>query len=188
MDDTMLVVGGWSFESTNKSQIRCLSDVETFNPKFPSRKDIENFPYCISGHRIAKIENMVVICGGMDEKKSARNECYKLYSGHSTWMAMPSMNHRRSNFGMSTINSSHILVFGGISNYDSMSTALNKIEIFDGRNWNLKKDAPIKIHSGCLLSLNESHLITIGGVQNNITKVLLRYYICIHAYIRNNLQ
>ena len=175
----MLVVGGWSFDSTNKSQTRCLSDVETFNPKFQSRKDIENFPYCISGHRITKIKDMVVICGGMDEKKNARNECYKLYGGQSTWMAMPSMNHRRSNFGMATINRSHILVFGGISDYDGMSTAMNKIEIFDGRNWHLKKDAPIKINSGCLLSLNESHLITIGGIQNNITKVL-HMYSCIY--------
>ena len=124
---------------------------------------------------MAKIKNMVVICGGMDEKKNARNECYKLYSGQSTWRAMPSMNHRRSNFGMSAINSSHILVFGGISNYDGLSTAMNKIEIFDGRNWHFKKDAPIEIHSGCLLPLNESHLITIGGVQNNITKVLHMY-------------
>ena len=178
----MLVVGGWSFDSTNKKKIRCLKDVETFNPRLQSSKDIESFPYCISGHRIAKIKNMVVICGGMDEKKRARDQCYKLYSGQSNWMAMPSMNHRRSNFGMSAINSSHILVFGGFSNYDGMSTAMNKIEIFDGQNWHFKKDAPIKIHSGCLLSLNESHLITIGGVQNNITKVL-HLYLCIYINI-----
>ena len=81
------------------------------------------------------------------------------------------MIHRRAYFGMSAINSSHIIVLGGISNYDGKSTVIDKIEVYDGAKWYVKKEAPFKVHSGCLLPLNESHLIAVGGTQKDVLEV-----------------
>ena len=174
--DEILVIGGWNLNSWETKE-NFLRDAELFSPTTQEKDESYSFSYSVRGHRGSALMNSLVICGGTDANNIVKNNCYRLSKGEDIWRPLPNMKHPRSYFGMSVIHPNQIIVVGGITIQDNSATTLNSVEWYNGQKWQSKKDAPFSVHSGCLVPLNETHLVLIGGMQEDKKRVRKLYLV-----------
>ncbi len=120
-----------------------------------------------------------IICGGeASTSPYYRSECYTL---DSSWTALPSMKSPTANgqFAPSPFaNKSHHLVSsGGYNGQDS----LNRMDVLTHQGWEGLTALPEAIHAHCMLLVNSTTLMTIGGSNGN---TLNKTYI-FHSWSQN---
>ena len=114
------------------------------------------------------VKTTPIICGGYTNVYSS--ECHTFVNG--TWMSSPSLNEARG-YSASVIFSSEgrveddiILITGGQNNVEGV---LSTVESFDGQIWNetMFADLPTTILLHCMVKINNSMLMLIGGTIDN---------------------
>jgi hypothetical protein len=106
-----------------------------------------------------------IICGGQASiSPTHRSECFTL---DSSWTALPSMKTPTSwgQFAPSPFaNKSHHLVSSG---GHSGQVAFNRMDVLTQQGWEGLTALPEAIHVHCMLLVNSTTLMTIGGVNGN---------------------
>jgi len=134
-------------------------------------EDIPDFP--VKGFLIGRTgqlfrKTMPIICGGSNLQYSLC-ECHALYKGKWTYIA--SLKECRSEAQMVTLTypdgKEILLIIGGATR----SSILSTVELFDGDTWNLNVIAkmPQAIAGHCVVKINETTLMVIGGAIHIIS-------------------
>ena len=97
-----------------------------------------------------------LICGGwpMTER------CYQLNTTNE-WQEAPRLPSAREALAM-TSTAQTIFIIGG---WDG--SRLNEFHQLKGGSWHSLSSLPIKVRSHCLVALNSTHLLNIGGYDSN---------------------
>jgi len=129
--------------------------------------DLPSLPFSLYGATgQLHFKTTPIICGGSDT--SYKSECHTFSNG--TWKSSPSLNEYRT-YSASAIFSNPnkedddiILITGGCN-----GTTLSSVESYDGQIWNEETfaDLPNTVLLHCMVKLNNSMLMLIGGLFNN---------------------
>ena len=109
-----------------------------------------------------------IICGGIKaERYVDACDCFELKSGR--WVPIASLSECRQyapSLNLLFQNEEWLIITGGT---DTSSELKNSVEAFDGNSWSLEKVSPlpISISGHCMVRVNESTLLSIGGFENN---------------------
>ena len=160
-----MVVGGKLGEKnfTDSVEIFDLSSNEAVSPEFPK------FPFKTAFAKgISNRNNTPMVCSGFP---SVTKSCQIFEQGR--WKSGPAMKVPRWNFGIAKISinsSAEFLVTGGLHvDLQSSSLGLNSAEVLTKTGWELnQRQLPICVYGHCMLSVNSTSVMLIGGVQGSI--------------------
>ena len=96
-----------------------------------------------------------LICGGKSNR-IAIDTCYKL--NKNEWREAPQLPSARYAFAMTNTDST-IFISGGYTG----GTYLNDLHLLNGGSWQPLSQMPIKVIQHCLVAINGTHLLNIGG-------------------------
>ncbi len=101
-----------------------------------------------------------IICGG--EQNNARsNKCYSLEN--NVWVSSASMNSVRVDAARAQLQDGKLLVTGGYNE----STVLSSAEMLTEEGWKSNiPSIPVTIYSHCMVTVNSTTVMVIGGSQN----------------------
>ena len=95
-----------------------------------------------------------LICGG--DKETSTDKCYQL--NKNEWREAPQLPSARYAFAMTNTDST-IFISGGYTG----GTYLNDLHLLNGGSWQPLSPMPIKVIQHCLVAINGTHLLNIGG-------------------------
>ncbi len=127
-----------------------------------SCKNLPNFPKAIFA-AVGKLrfEQSPIICGG-DQNGLASNKCFSLENNE--WVFSDSINLVRVKAAAAQLQDGKLLVTGG---YDSSGSSINSAEMLTEEGWESNiPSLPVTINSHCMVTVNSTTVIAIGGVQN----------------------
>ena len=106
------------------------------------------------------LDNIPLVCGGMNEDGETSKSCFKMISA-SKWQQVTDMSVERSSFS-AVVTKRGFLVVGGL---DRGKRVVQSVEILPNitENFVRKKDFKKQISGGCMSVLNDSTIILIGG-------------------------
>ena len=124
---------------------------------------LPKYPLRVYGAKGAQLHNDLVICGGVDiylGSYAVIPQCFKFDATTLSWNEIFSMGEKRCFHGMTTTNDT-IFVCGGNSN--SSKTC----EKFENGRWSYIQSLPTKLSSPCMLAINATTIVTIGGYDDS---------------------
>ena len=163
----LLVLGGQNSEYSDVAEI---IDLDAPNKNC---ENLHNFPYAVKMPTGGLLSNgSPVICGGALYGSTPVNECFSYFN--NSWSAFPSMALPRFISAVSASpypNGSHrFLVTGGIG-------GLNSGEVLTDIGWqNLTTHLPTSIYGHCMVHINSTTAVIIGGTQNQIYSTPYTYF------------
>jgi hypothetical protein len=102
-----------------------------------------------------------IICGGRQNDVSS-NKCYSLEN--NKWVSSASMNSVRVDAAAAQLKAGKLLVTGG---YDGSGSILNSAEMLTEKGWESNiPSLPVTINGHCMVTVNSTTVMVIGGVQN----------------------
>ena len=102
-----------------------------------------------------------IICGGLQNDVSS-NKCYSL--DNNEWISSASMNSVRAYAAAAQLKDGKLLVTGG---YDGSGSIFNSAEILTEKGWESNiPSLPVTINGHCMVTVNSTTVMVIGGVQN----------------------
>ena len=156
-EDHLLVIGGYGG--------RYLSEVEMISLGTQDKVcQPLKLDYPVYGHSSVVTSRGVITCGGWN---GTRLKTCTLQTKEGETKPFPSMIRSRSHFGMVVMDQS-LIVVGGMGALGKME----KIGLSDNE-W-VEEDLPFKVRYHCVVSINETMVIAIGGAdERNVSK---RYF------------
>jgi N-acetylneuraminic acid mutarotase len=129
----------------------------------PTCKNPPNFPakvYSVIGG--LGFNGNPIICGGRQNNVHS-NKCYSLENNE--WVSSASMNAVRVAAAAAQLQDGKILVTGGD---DRSGSSLNSAEILTEEGWESNiPSLPVTIYGHCMVTVNSTTVMAIGGFQNN---------------------
>jgi hypothetical protein len=103
-----------------------------------------------------------ILCGGY-QNGSHSNKCYSLEN--NDWVSSASMNSVRVEAAAAQLKDGKLLVTGG---QDGSFSDLNSAEMLTEEGWKTNiPSLPVTIRYHCMVTVNSTTVMAIGGVQNN---------------------
>jgi hypothetical protein len=103
-----------------------------------------------------------IICGG-EQNGAPSNKCFSLENNE--WISSASMNSVRAYAAAAQLKDGKLLVTGGY--YDASFSSLNSAEMFTDEGWESNMPSlPVTITRHCMVTVNSTTVMAIGGVQN----------------------
>jgi hypothetical protein len=103
-----------------------------------------------------------IICGG-DQKDVPSNKCYSFENNE--WVSSASMNSERVNAAAAQLQDGKLLVTGG---WNGSGFSLNSAEMLTEEGWESNiPSLPVTIYAHCMVTVNSTTVMVIGGVQNS---------------------
>ena len=160
-DGILVVLGG------NDDRAR-LADVEMLNLTATNAVQMASqfrLPEVVLRQQTTIWNGTILTCGG--EPRGGKTARCDISLKGKTTKKFPSMNHKRTYFGMITMNET-VTVIGG--DYHTYAT----VELYDENQqiWVNKKDAPVSIYNYCILPYSTDEIILIGGHQKTGKRVI----------------
>jgi hypothetical protein len=101
-----------------------------------------------------------ILCGGV-QNDARSNKCYSLENNE--WAYSASMNSERVHAAAAQLQDGKLLVTGGVNGSD-----LNSAEMLTEEGWERNiPSLPVTIFAHCMVTVNSTTVMAIGGVQNN---------------------
>ena len=163
----LLVCGGFT------KNIGASDSCEVVDLKSPSTvcKNMTNFPVKVRGsfgYLGSKKEQ--VICGGF-QNEIPSNKCYSLEN--RVWVSSNSMNEARAISPAAQLGNGKVLVTGGFNG----SSQLNGAEMLNEVGWENEVTAlPFTVAFHCMVAINSTTLMLIGGLQNGLISGKTYYF------------
>ncbi len=102
-----------------------------------------------------------ILCGGV-QNNDLSNKCYSLENNE--WVFSASMNSVRVEAATAQLKDGKLLVTGGADG----SASLNSAEMLTEEGWESNiPTLPVTIHPHCMVTVNSTTVMAIGGVQND---------------------
>ena len=155
LEDNLLILGGCAAgdrgdrQISNAELIKLKTDANTCKPL--------KLEYSVYGHSSVASSRGIITCGGYTTNFVMT--C-TLQTNNGETRSFPSMNRSRSKFGMVVMNQTLIIV-GGYPATDKME----RISM-NGDEW-IEEDLPFSLWNHCVVSINETTVIAIGGSDYN---------------------
>ncbi len=103
-----------------------------------------------------------ILCGGL-QNGAYSNKCYSLENNE--WVSSASMNSVRVAAAAAQLQDGKLLVTGG---FDDSGSDLNSAEILTEEGWESNiPSLPVTIYAHCMVTVNSTTVMAIGGTQNN---------------------
>ncbi len=103
-----------------------------------------------------------IICGGY-QNSAYSNKCYSLE--HNEWVSLASMKSVRVSAAAAQLQDGKLLVTGG---FDASGSHLNSAEMLTEEGWESNiPSLPVTIAAHCMVTVNSTTVMVIGGTQNN---------------------
>jgi N-acetylneuraminic acid mutarotase len=103
-----------------------------------------------------------ILCGGFQNGANS-NKCYSLENNE--WISSASMNSVRAYAAAAQLQDGKLLVTGG---YDGSGSYLNSAEMLTEEGWESNiPSLPVTIYYHCMVTVNSTTVMVIGGVQND---------------------
>ncbi len=134
-------------------------------------KNLPNFPATFYGAigGLGFNENPI-ICGG-NQNNTFSNRCYSLENNE--WVSSGSMNSVSAYVGAAQLQDGTLLVTGGWNGQES----LNVTEMLTEGGWESNiPSLPVTIYAHCIVSVNSTTVMVIGGNQNDKTEGKTFYF------------
>ncbi len=150
----LLICGGYNPDIDTCEVISLASSASTCKipPNFPAKVYLAIGGLGFKGNPI--------LCGGY-QNHSRSNKCYSLENNE--WVSSASMNSVRSSATAAQLEDGKLLVTGG---YDGSS--LNSAEMLTEKGWESNiPSLPVTISAHCMVTVNSTTVMAIGGTQNN---------------------
>ena len=113
--------------------------------------------YCAGG---TQLNHDLVICGGW---YPTTDKCHKLDDSTLSWIEMSSMGVNRYYHGMTSIDRTIFVCGGG----GASANELNSCEKFENGRWSDIQPLPTILSSLCMLSINSTSILSIGGYDGS---------------------
>ncbi len=150
----LLICGG--LPSTDTCEvINLASSASTckYPPNFPAKVD--------SAIGVLGFNGNPIICGG-DQNNNNSNKCYSLENNE--WVSSASMNSVRVKAAATQLQDGRLLVTGG---GDGSGFDLKSAEMLTEEGWESNiPSLPVTIRNHCMVTVNSTTVIAIGGIQN----------------------
>ncbi len=149
----LLICGGYNTDTC---------EVINFASSASTCKNPPNFPakiyQAIGG---LEFKGNPILCGG-DQNDAPSNKCYSLENNE--WVSSASMNSVRSFAAAAQLQDGNLLVTGG---YDGSHQDLKSSEMLTEEEWESNiPSLPVTIAAHCMVTVNSTTVMVIGGVQN----------------------
>ena len=151
----MAVFTGYKYESDTRVFVIDLED--------PSNKckNLADVPVKVEGASGILFDSNPMFCGGFSDELEATCDCFTYEQ--SEWVSVVPMPTCRWYSGSAALvnqedHQSRFVIAGG-SNY----SVLNKVEYYDGTSWHSLPNLPTPKEQHCLVAINETVLLSIGG-------------------------
>ena len=156
-------------------------NLDEFNPGLTC-DNLQDLPYGLSGSTGQLFQGeRPIICGGYDRSIAAICDCFELQAG--TWVSIASLSECRgyapsSSLSVQNENGEELLIIAGGSSGSGQYGNIKSVEAFDGNIWSLEKVSPLPTNVGehCMVRINESTLLSIGGYGSNMGYSALTYF------------
>ncbi len=137
-------------------------EVFDLNSASSTCKNLPDFPEKVLGAiEGLRINGNPIICGG-EGTGVVSNSCYSL--GNGLWVSTDSMNSARIDAAAAQLQDGRIIVTGG---FDKSRTTLNTSEILTVEGWkNIVPSLSVAINAHCMVTVNATTVMVIGGTQN----------------------
>jgi hypothetical protein len=140
-------------------------------------KNLPNFPVLVAGAIGGLgLKDTPIICGGLQIDYLSKR-CYSLKN--KEWVSSYSMNSAKALSGVAQLQDGKLLVSGGLIG----SELLNSLEMLTEEGW--ENDAPflpVSIASHCMVQINSTTVMIIGGSQNNQDYTANTFYLNIKEH------
>jgi hypothetical protein len=159
-----LICGGYD-DRTDTCQVVDLESSET------TCKHVQKFPaYVKEAIGGLGFKEIPIICTGR-QNGSLSNKCYSL--DNNKWGSSASMNSARVNAAAAQLTDGRLLVTGGRDG----SNVLNSAEVLTKKGWESNiPSLPVGIWYHCMVTVNSTTVMVIGGYQNNQLSGKTFYY------------
>jgi len=99
------------------------------------------------------------------------NKCYSLVN--NTWVVSVNMTSGRSEAAAAQLKDGSFLVTGGIYKHGA---SLNTSEMFTERGWEILPSLPVTIRAHCMVTVNKTTVMVIGGVMGEVETSKKTFY------------
>ena len=116
----------------------------------------------------------VVVCGGSHPNNDASKKCFhNNIEGSGKWISSNNLTSQTYGLAMTVIRNT-VYVSGG----DNGSQRLQDFSKVEDSKWVSLNSLPVSVRHHCLLTLNDTHIINIGGEsQNGVSQALNKKYL-----------
>jgi hypothetical protein len=149
------------------------TNVEVIDLNSPPKvcSDLKSFPFLpLRPKGGLDFQNNYFICGGRLNDTFYTNECR--FHFNNSWNVYPPMNEARyfpaiTRFPNPGGPYQHV-VTGGLTNFNSPTfQSLTSVEVLTADGWkSIEPLLPVPLHAHCMVALNSTHVMVIGGIQN----------------------
>jgi N-acetylneuraminic acid mutarotase len=157
----VLVCGG----SQKNQSMTDICEVINLKSSNSTCKNLPKFPVPVAGAIGGLVfKETPIVCGGI-QIDNFSNKCYSLKN--KEWVSSYSMNSARAFAAAAQLQDGKLLVSGGSIGSDQ----LNSTEVLSEEGW--EKNAPflpVSIEGHCMVQINSTTVMIIGGSQNNSIK------------------
>ena len=119
-----------------------------------------------------------IICGGSDGIAISRCECESYEKG--SWIEIASLTFCRWAAASALVNlpsgEEVMLVTGGADFTDNGYNLTSSVEWYDGQQWQYGAYMPITVYLHCMVKLNKTHVLAIGGYSGANVVDITYYY------------
>jgi hypothetical protein len=153
----LLICGGYAPDINTCEVINLASSSSICKnpPNFPA-----NFSGAIGG---LGFKGNPILCGGVQDG-AYFNKCYSLEN--NVWVSSASMNSERYYAAAAQLEDGKLLVTGG---FDGSGSSLNSAEMLTEEGWESNiPSLPVTIAYHCMVTVNSTTVIAIGGYQNGL--------------------
>jgi hypothetical protein len=154
----LLICGGYEPYTESCEVINLASSASTCknSPNFPAKVYL-----AIGG---LEFKENPILCGGSQNQYSF-NKCYSLENNE--WVALASMSSKRIGASAAQLKDGKLLVTAG---KDVSESSLNSAEMLTKEGWESNiPNLPVTIYGHCLVTVNSTTVLAIGGRQNGQT-------------------
>lgn len=153
----LLIVGG--YQSSGQGEV----SVITFNSSNSNQEAIPDYPLDVIRATGQLIKGQPTICGGMLSSGQVTNKCHFYDREINSWNGTFAMKSPRSGSG-SVLNSfGDFWVLGGLGSSKIVDTT-EHLEV-NATNWKLAGEMKRSIAQHCVVTLNDTNVMVIGGTQ-----------------------
>jgi hypothetical protein len=152
----LLICGGYNPKTNTCEVINLASSASTCKhpPNFPAKVFLAIGGLGFKGNPI--------LCGGY-QNGDFSNKCYSLENNE--WVSSASMNSVRVAAAAAQLKDGKLLVTGG---YDAYLSDPNSAEMLTEEGWESNMPSlPVTIRAHCMVTVNSTTVMAIGGFQNN---------------------
>ena len=163
--DLIYISGGVSYINNTK---KILNTLHEYSLTQKTLKEKQHMKIGRIYHGIILINDILYICGGLDQNLTALNSCEKYIIKENKWENISSMKEPISKINLVQIDDKAFASFGGIKNDNVFNYNIHYYRI-DTNTWFILENfvMPKGILFPGLCKINEKYILILGGIKEN---------------------